>query len=64
MNKEFIVGLGKKDKLAILGKIRTKEEILCRVKEGGYEVNCGPWSKLGPESFDKIIEIFEKLNKI
>ena len=32
-------------------------------EKGGYEVNCGPWSKVGSESFNKIIKVFKKLRK-
>ncbi|MCD6407755.1 neutral/alkaline non-lysosomal ceramidase N-terminal domain-containing protein [bacterium] len=34
-------------------------------KKGGYEVRCGPWSKIGEESYDIILKNFEKLrNKL
>jgi hypothetical protein len=32
-------------------------------EKGGYEVRLGPWSKVGPESFSKIIEVFKKLKE-
>lgn len=32
-------------------------------EKGGYEVSLGPWSKVGPESFIKIIEVFKKLKE-
>jgi hypothetical protein len=32
-------------------------------RKGGYEVSLGPWSKVGPEAFDKIIEVFHELKE-
>jgi len=32
-------------------------------RKGGYEVSLGPWSKVGPEAFDKIIEVFKELKE-
>lgn len=32
-------------------------------REGGYEVSLGPWSKVGPEAFDKVIEAFKELKE-
>ncbi len=32
-------------------------------KNGGYEVDCGPWSKVGTESYNLIIKTFERLKK-
>jgi len=30
-------------------------------RKGGYEVSCGPWSKVGPENFKIIMETFNRL---
>ena len=32
-------------------------------EKGGYEVRCGPWSKLGPEACPQIIESFKKMRE-
>jgi len=30
-------------------------------EKGGYEVSCGPWSKVGPDAFDKIMETIKSM---
>ncbi|MEM2058253.1 MAG: hypothetical protein QXO76_08405, partial [Thermoproteota archaeon] len=32
-------------------------------EKGGYEVSLGPWSKVGPEAFNIIIEAFKKVKE-
>lgn len=32
-------------------------------ERGGYEVSLGPWSKVGPDSFNRIIEFFKKMKE-
>jgi hypothetical protein len=33
-------------------------------EKGGYEVDLGPWSKVGPQSFNKIVEAFKKMMEV
>ena len=32
-------------------------------ERGGYEVSCGPWSKVGPEAYGMLIEVFKRIKR-